>query len=895
MPFFSVLIPTRDRAFLLKNAVASILAQDFQDFEIVIGDNSSNDATRDYFSGLSDGRIRYHRAPKFLLGDENMQFVYSHAAGDYFIVMGDDDYLVPGALDEVARVIRARNSQLLAFGLVTYYDRTYYEPAKRNTLHYREFSGKVLEFSFEQVVSAYFNMAGTAYYPPHPSATVFSKKVADEVAERHGAFYLPIYADIISVPLAIARTKKLDFIDKPLVVIGRGSESQVAKEVHNPDKMWEHIAVSFDNVPFKGRFSNNALAESIVRLKKYEPETFRRFDLNMANYCSAYYQGMVDSRSAGNNVAAQAAEFYSEARRFRDVPLLKLLKIVLKVNAAAFMKKALTKLRLLGPAANFLGLRGKFVLSCDSAGLSSIEGCAAKLSGLSDAKLKKLDLGGGSSLDSRLVEVVILAVGRALMALSTIFTIRVMTALLTPAEIGRLNIILSVGGGFLLILISPVGLYMTRRLISWQRNRQAWASLKKFGAFLLGVAALNALVAAGYHRFIGIDIGIWWLVLLVSSSILFSAGNSSFSSVINMLGHRGIFVTASVSTVLVGLLLSATFVIRLGSTAEYWLAGQLFAQAVVLLLVLRYLRNCFRDESAVHGESAGDFNFKAIFPFAWPLSIGVIFYWLQTQGYRFAVESKYGVESLGHFAVGFGIGTSIMQAFEAVFNQFYLPIFYREISGVDDAEKTLVWNRYAAAFIPFIIITAAFAASNSRIIGRILVPTGYEGIEYVLVIGVVAESIRLVVTLLSMVSHAKYEMSPLILPGMVGALVAVGGIIAAPAGLPVEFVGLFLASGWLISLTILYFRMRSLLDIALPVKRSMAALLFSAPFFVFWYLGGIEGLTRSGWLSWGLLSVAGVYLLALYSTSSQPMRGLFEKIRRTNLAFLNGIFSGGPQ
>lgn len=892
MPFFSVLIPTRNRAFLLRNAVNSVLSQTFGDFEVVIGDNGSDNGTFEFFSGLSDGRVRYHRAPRFLLGDESMQFVFSHAAGQYFIVMGDDDYLMPEALEEISKTIREKGSRLLAFGLVTYYDSTYYEPERRNTLHFRQFSGKVLEFDFNRVVSAYFDMAGTQYFPPHPSATVFERGLAEEISRRHGAFYLPIYADIISVPLAIARARRMDFIDKPLVIIGRGSESQVAKEVYDPEKMWEHIAARFDNVPFKGRISNNALAESILRLKKYEPDTFSGFDLHYPNYCAAYYQGLVDSALAGNDVSSELREFSLKAPILPCVSRAGLLKMRLRVRAAAVVKRTLTRLGLLGCAKNLIG-GGSSFLDCALSGISDIAGCARKISA-TGGRLGNLREGGGRKDPGRsLAELVTLAVGRGLVALSTIIAIRVMTALLDPSEIGRLNIILSVGGGFMLVLISPVGLYMTRRLVAWQRALTAWISLKKFGGFLLSVSFLNAMLAAVYHGFIGIEISLFWLVALVSANILFTAGNSSFSSVINMLGHRGMFVLVSVLTVLAGLIFSAVFAVYFGRVAEYWLSGQLLAQAIILLLVLGYLRKCLAGAPSSQEDARSDFNFKSIFPFAWPLAVGVVFYWLQTQGYRFAVESKYGVGALGHFAVGFGIGTSIMLAFEAVFNQFYLPIFYREISGVSDREKTEAWNRYASAFIPLVVVTAAFVAANSRAIARILVPSGYGGIEYILAIGVLSESIRIVVTLLSMVSHAKYHMAPLILPGMLGAMVSLGAILMAPASFTVESVGLFLASGWTISLIALFFRMRTILDIKIPIKLISQAVLFSTPFLLSWYAGSAAVAHECPWLAWAALALSGIYLLLTYAGSSEVFRGVFAKVRKLKSLPLSDVLPEG--
>jgi glycosyltransferase involved in cell wall biosynthesis len=58
-PFFSIIIPTYNRAEKLKRTVSSVLAQSFKDFEVLVVDDGSRDHTEDVVRAFNDSRISY--------------------------------------------------------------------------------------------------------------------------------------------------------------------------------------------------------------------------------------------------------------------------------------------------------------------------------------------------------------------------------------------------------------------------------------------------------------------------------------------------------------------------------------------------------------------------------------------------------------------------------------------------------------------------------------------------------------------------------------------------------------------------------------------------------------------------------------------------------------------
>lgn len=105
MPKVSVLIPTHNRARLLRQAIDSVLAQSFQDFEIIVIDDASNDDTRDAVRGQADVRIRYFRnsANRGAGGSRNVGL--AHASGECIAFLDDDDSWLPQKLAAQVRLL----------------------------------------------------------------------------------------------------------------------------------------------------------------------------------------------------------------------------------------------------------------------------------------------------------------------------------------------------------------------------------------------------------------------------------------------------------------------------------------------------------------------------------------------------------------------------------------------------------------------------------------------------------------------------------------------------------------------------------------------------------------------------------------------------------------------
>ncbi|MBT0653843.1 glycosyltransferase family 2 protein [Geomobilimonas luticola] len=97
-PFFTIGIPTYNRHGMLQEALASVLAQTFTDFEVIVGNDYTAEVLTCEMLGITDSRIRIINNPRNLREVGNMNALLDRATGNYFTWLFDDDLYEPDFL-----------------------------------------------------------------------------------------------------------------------------------------------------------------------------------------------------------------------------------------------------------------------------------------------------------------------------------------------------------------------------------------------------------------------------------------------------------------------------------------------------------------------------------------------------------------------------------------------------------------------------------------------------------------------------------------------------------------------------------------------------------------------------------------------------------------------------
>ncbi|HEY1247575.1 MAG TPA: glycosyltransferase family A protein [Nitrososphaera sp.] len=117
IPKISIGMPVYNGALFIRKALNSLLTQTYTDFELIISDNASTDATSEICQeyAAKDKRIQYIRHPVNRGQLLNYQFVLEQARAEYFMWAAADDMWAPDCLSQWAQILDTDDTVALVF------------------------------------------------------------------------------------------------------------------------------------------------------------------------------------------------------------------------------------------------------------------------------------------------------------------------------------------------------------------------------------------------------------------------------------------------------------------------------------------------------------------------------------------------------------------------------------------------------------------------------------------------------------------------------------------------------------------------------------------------------------------------------------------------------------
>jgi glycosyltransferase involved in cell wall biosynthesis len=209
VPQVSVIIPTHNRAALLREAVASVKAQTYRDFEILVVDDASTDDTREVLAAWREVRVLRHACRRGVAAARNTGI--DAARGEWLAFLDSDDLWLPAKL---ARQMAHHQDQ--PHLLISQTDETWVRRGVKvnKPAAHRKVAGRIFLPSLERCLIS-------------PSAVILNRRLL----EAHGGFDedLPAAEDY-DLWLRLTWRYEVGLVDEPLAIKRGGHPDQLSRQ-----------------------------------------------------------------------------------------------------------------------------------------------------------------------------------------------------------------------------------------------------------------------------------------------------------------------------------------------------------------------------------------------------------------------------------------------------------------------------------------------------------------------------------------------------------------------------------------------------------------------------------------------------------------------------------------
>jgi Glycosyl transferase family 2 len=226
---YSIVVPTRERADVLYFAIKTILKSNRSNYELIVMDNCGGPETEQVVKGFESPNIRYFRSPERLSMTDNWERALEHATGDYITVLGDDDGIMPDAIEIAEDFHRLWPDRILSWWPFLWMWPDSLVPGYPNfaRMHFGAHAARYDSRQFLKDVLAskkYFTTLPTLY------CSFVPRQMIENTRRKHGRYFLASLPDVYSGIANLCSSEEFFYCYRPLTVWGISRHSTGASQ-----------------------------------------------------------------------------------------------------------------------------------------------------------------------------------------------------------------------------------------------------------------------------------------------------------------------------------------------------------------------------------------------------------------------------------------------------------------------------------------------------------------------------------------------------------------------------------------------------------------------------------------------------------------------------------------
>ena len=342
---FSVLLPTRNGAKYLKTCIQSILNQSYDDMELIVFDNANTDGSGLIIESFSnDDRMKHYKSQTVVSVTENWNNALNKSSGDYVLMIGDDDYLLPGFFKKLELIIERNNEpdgityngySFVYPGVIKDSKTSFYSDPHFQYEEYLDRERLLPNYFLKSIVESMFSFRPRV--PLNALPHLWSRKVINRL---EGDLFRAPYPDHFALNSLLLKAKSWVFSPEKLYIVGVTPKSYgtLVFDSQEQEKAKNYLGIDDD---FPGKLPGNPLINNmhvwLELLKESYPDSLEKINISRSNYVKHQVYFWI------SQYRLKVISFGSLLKLFRRLSFVDMIKLI----SVLWDKKSLQSMRML--------------------------------------------------------------------------------------------------------------------------------------------------------------------------------------------------------------------------------------------------------------------------------------------------------------------------------------------------------------------------------------------------------------------------------------------------------------------------------------------------------------------------------------------------------------------
>lgn len=301
-------------------------------------------------------------------------------------------------------------------------------------------------------------------------------------------------------------------------------------------------------------------------------------------------------------------------------------------------------------------------------------------------------------------------------AVAGLFSVKVLTNILGPGEFGKLALantaVVLISTNF---LFGPLGQGLMR---FWSISRDRgdlgafYVISNRYGQYAIGVSiVITFVLLAVIIPTKGKD---WTFLIAISMATGIASGWLGLRiSIFTAARKRQWVAFLNIGNAFLCLIVGASLVLLVGADASWAIVGYLMATLGLVFVAGRFYRRIVSEttSSALIKETSVSNIGKDVLLFSWPFAAWGIFSWAHMSCDRWVLQTLYGVEVVGAYAVVSQLSTFPLAFGSGFLSTLFTPIAFQKAGDIANRQNLVSANKILGTMTGFYILGAVILVS----------------------------------------------------------------------------------------------------------------------------------------------------------------------------------------